>query len=263
MKRALVLTLLAMTGTLAAEPAANAPGGASLRIVTYNIHHAAGMDGVYDVKRIADVIRRLNPDLVALQEVHRKTTTSRLRDQASDIAEALGYHAFFGSAMNYQKGEYGEALLSKTPFLSVTNHLLPNSVGTEPRAAAEAVVTVDEGRRVRFLGTHLEHQSESTRLAQMGRLKEILDADTETPCVLAGDFNDGPHSKTMKMLAGEWANAWGGREVPTWPADTPRTPIDHVLCRPADRWRILECRAIEERVASDHLPVLAVLELGK
>jgi endonuclease/exonuclease/phosphatase family metal-dependent hydrolase len=260
MRRNLLLVLAALAVGVALGAAGAEP--LRIRVVTYNIHHAEGMDGTYDVERIAKVLQPLAPDLVALQEVHRRTTTSRQRDQAADLGEALGLSFFFGKAMDHAGGDYGEAVLSTLDILSSTNHVLPNETGTEPRAAADIVVDAGQGRRVRFLGTHLDHRrSPSTRILQIERLVAALGSDTNTPAILAGDFNCAPASSEMALLAGEWRNAWGDAVVPTWPADKPRAPIDHVLFRPAHRWRVVECRAVEERIASDHLPVLAVMEL--
>jgi endonuclease/exonuclease/phosphatase family metal-dependent hydrolase len=63
----------------------------------------------------------------------------------------------------------------------------------------------------------------------------------------------------MKLLAEQWAVA--SRSKPTFPVSEPRKSIDHVLVKPAARWRVVESRVIDEPVASDHRPVLVTVEL--
>ena len=65
----------------------------------------------------------------------------------------------------------------------------------------------------------------------------------------------------MRALAKQWAFATDpGQGLLTFPSEAPRRQIDYVLYRPAGPFRVAEARVIEEKVASDHRPVLAVLE---
>jgi endonuclease/exonuclease/phosphatase family metal-dependent hydrolase len=77
---------------------------------------------------------------------------------------------------------------------------------------------------------------------------------------LAGDFNAEPDSPPIKVLLAHWTDATADQAEPTWPADQPTSKIDYVFFRPADRWRVVEKQVIDERVASDHRPLLVVLE---
>jgi endonuclease/exonuclease/phosphatase (EEP) superfamily protein YafD len=81
------------------------------------------------------------------------------------------------------------------------------------------------------------------------------------PAILAGDLNSTPDSATLRALATEWSVAGRGKPLLTIPTGTPRRQIDFVLFRPAHRWRVIEVRVLDERVASDHRPIFAVLEL--
>ena len=47
----------------------------------------------------------------------------------------------------------------------------------------------------------------------------------------------------------------------TWPSDDPKVEIDYIMVRPADRFKVIECRVIDEPLASDHRPLLLELEL--
>ncbi|MBT8045323.1 MAG: hypothetical protein KJO79_10270, partial [Verrucomicrobiae bacterium] len=97
------ILLFTLTMTVAAD---------ELRVLSYNIHHGVGLDGKLDLGRIAKVIRKQNPDLVALQEVDKLVTRSDKTDQAVVLAKYLGLHVVFGKSIDFQGGVYGNAILS-------------------------------------------------------------------------------------------------------------------------------------------------------
>src|SRR5690242_4466409 len=86
-----------------------------LRIMTYNIHHAEGLDGKVDTERIAKLINDEKADLVALQEVDRGAERTKKRDLLAELAAATGMKMGFGKNIPLQGGEYGTAILSKFP----------------------------------------------------------------------------------------------------------------------------------------------------
>ncbi|MCA9160258.1 MAG: endonuclease/exonuclease/phosphatase family protein, partial [Planctomycetales bacterium] len=102
-------------------------------VLSYNIHHAEGVDGRLDLDRIAAVIRRSQADLVSLQEVDQCVTRSERVDQPRELAKRLGMHVVFGANIDLQGGEYGNAVLSRYPIKFNKNHLLPNVGGGEQR----------------------------------------------------------------------------------------------------------------------------------
>ena len=125
----------------------------SLKILSYNIKHGRGMDGRVDLKRTAEVIRSLSPDLVTLQEVDKNCTRSGSIDLTQELAGILKMEGRFGKFMNFQGGEYGMAVLSKFPIISHQVHVLPR--GAEPRCALE--VRVNPGKDwggIRLFGIH-------------------------------------------------------------------------------------------------------------
>lgn len=259
----LALSLLASGCTAGSASANDATKNAAplrLRILTYNIHHAEGNDGKFDLERIAKVILAAKPDLVALQEVDVKTRRASGVDQAAELGRLTGMHSAFGKAMDFAGGQYGEAVLSRWKFVSTKNVALPFDEGFEPRAAMSVVVRIhDSGPAVTFAGTHLDHASADLRLRQAKKLNEAFAAD-DTPVILAGDLNASPSSKPMQALFEKWTSAAGDKSLPTFPAQKPRIAIDHVLFRPAGRFRVVSIEVIDEKVASDHAPLLAVLE---
>lgn len=239
------------------DPAA-APPPDTVRVLAYNIHHGEGMDEVVDLERIADLIRSVDPDLVALQEVDSATTRTDGVHQAAELGRLTGLEPVFGAFMPYQGGAYGMALLSRWPIASSRNLRLPD--GAEPRTAlAVTVASPTTGRRVRFVGIHF-YRTDDERLAQATRLEEHLAGDT-VPTLLAGDFNSTPDSDVMAHLSRRWAIVTKGADHLTFPSYAPDREIDFVLFRPEGRWEVAARRLLDEPVASDHRPVVVELVL--
>jgi endonuclease/exonuclease/phosphatase family metal-dependent hydrolase len=221
----------------------------TLRVLTYNIHHGEGTDERFDYERLAKVINDLSPDIVALQEVDRGTERASGVDQAKRLGKLCKMHHAFGQAMPYQGGQYGEAILSRFPIEKVLVHPLPYNLEREPRAALEVRVDVEGIGPLVFVGTHLCHQDEALRTLQTRRLAQLFDKAEGPPVILAGDFNARPGSAPMNVLVGSgWTDVIA-----------PRSRIDYILVRAADPWRVAEVTFVDEPVASDHDPVLAVL----
>ncbi|MFK7788350.1 MAG: endonuclease/exonuclease/phosphatase family protein [Phycisphaeraceae bacterium] len=238
-----------------------------LRVLTYNIHHGRGADGVIDLQRLADVIKRAEPDLVALQEVDVKTKRSGGVDQAATLGELTGMHHYFAEAMPFQGGGYGNAILSKTRnFVQYGETVaLRSAPGDEPRAMAVAEMDLSGGESpdFSFASTHLCHMNDATRLSQVGQINNDSYEHDLGAAILAGDFNFTPDSKPYRaMIDAGWVDtaAAFGDPKHTCPADKPTMRIDYVFIRPADRWRVIDVQVIDEPVASDHAPVLVVLE---
>lgn len=222
----------------------------TLRVLTYNIHHGEGTDRQFDYERLAKVINDLNPDIVALQEVDRRTDRVSGIDQAALLGKLCKMHHAFGQAMPYQNGQYGEAILSRFPIEKTLVHPLPYDPGREPRAAIEVRVQVDGIGPVVFVGTHLCHQDNELRTQQTGRIKQLLAKEDGPPVILAGDFNARPGSDPMNVLL---ENGWTD-------VVAPRSRIDYILVRASDPWQVKKVIIVDEPVASDHDPVLAILE---
>lgn len=230
-----------------------------IRVLSYNILHGETLKGDFDFDRIAAVIKSVNPDLVALQEVDFFTNRVGKIDLATELGIRTGLAPLFGAAMPYDGGAYGEGILSKFSILSSTNHALSAQPGKEPRAALEINVILKSGDTIRFVGTHLDHTGEPDRIVQAQELNHLLVRD-QRPAILAGDLNATPDSESMAILFKQWTKSFS-EDQPTIPSTDPRVKIDYILYRPVSRWRVLETRVIDERVASDHLPILTVLEL--
>jgi endonuclease/exonuclease/phosphatase family metal-dependent hydrolase len=254
----LIAVACAATAARAAGPAPR-----RLRVLTYNIHHGEGTDGRLDLPRIARVISGQNPDLVALQEVDRKTRRTGNVDQPAELAKLTGMNAAFGRGIDFQGGEYGNAVLSRFNIDSTKVHALPVKEGEERRCALAVTVRPwDAGPELVFVATHLNHRDEAQRVREVEEIQRVL-ADERRPVVLAGDLNSRPATPPVQRFSAAWLDAAGSNVGSSFtsPSDKPVRRIDYVLLRPAD-WRVVETVVVNEPVASDHRPVLAVVEWG-
>jgi endonuclease/exonuclease/phosphatase family metal-dependent hydrolase len=230
----------------------------TLRVLTYNIHHGEGTDGVFDLTRIAGIVKSARPDLVALQEVDQGTARAGGVYQLEELARLTGLHAEFGKAMDFMGGGYGVAVMSRWPLSRPHIQPLPGAADREPRTALTVQVKPgDDAPRLQFTSTHLDQgRDEQNRLAQAEFLRGL---DVGLPALLAGDMNSRADTAVMKTLETRWTNAFDfGLSLAI--DGRPRFRGDYVLFQPADSWRVLEATVIDDRVASDHRPVLAVLE---
>ncbi|QDU38030.1 hypothetical protein Mal4_23500 [Maioricimonas rarisocia] len=252
---AALLLLLAATGQAAGEPGAKG----RLRVLCYNIHHGRGTDGDVDLERTARVIRDADPDLVALQEVDRKTARAGGVDQTARLAELTGLQGRFGCQIDFEGGEYGQALLSRFPMSEVTVYWLPGEPKRQRRIAVAAVVETPRGP-LRFVSTHLHHQNADFRQRQAVELNRLFQSDP-IPTILAGDLNALPGTRPLLILSRSWQSATGKRaDRFTFSAENPSRQIDFVLYRPASRFHVISSEVPEEPAASDHRPLLVELE---
>lgn len=232
--------------------------GDPIRVVTYNIKHGRGADNAVNLDRTAAVLRRLRPDIVGLQEVDERATRSGGVPQAEILGKALGMHPAFGRFMDFQGGAYGMAVLSRYPIEATTEVPLPE--GNEPRTALSVRVKLPDGTALTIVNVHFDWvRDDGFRFAQAEALIRHLDA-LRTPYVLLGDFNDVPGSRTLSLFrtrAGEAVKP--ASNALTFSSTEPTKEIDYIFFAPAGAWQAREVAVIDERVASDHRPVLAVL----
>ncbi len=254
--------LVVVPGCSPAEraPADSMPPPDTLRVMAYNIHHGEGMDSVVDLVRIADLIRRADPDLVALQEIDSVTERTGGVDQAAELGRLTGLTSVFGSFMPYQGGSYGMAVLSRWPVVESENLRLPP--GAEPRTALSVTVRSPRTlRTLRFVGIHF-YATEEERLAQAEHLEAHL-TEEQGPVMLVGDFNSTPGSAVMARLEEGWWILDKGDDHLTFPSWAPAREIDFALLRPADSFEVLNHRLLNDPVASDHRPLVADVVLGR
>jgi endonuclease/exonuclease/phosphatase family metal-dependent hydrolase len=232
-----------------------------LRILSYNIKHGRGNDQAVDLKRTASVIRRLNPDIVALQEVDANVKRSGNVDEPVMLARQTGLpHHEFGSFFKYQGGDYGMAILSRFPIENATNLRLPN--GAEERTSLIAEIAIDDKAKVSVADVHF-YQSEAERLAQANTLlKHLSQHQNQNDVFIVGDFNSTPGSAVMNLFAKNWLLPDKGEDHFTFAADNPNTEIDFAMTKRESNWTINSIDVIEEPMASDHRPLVMDVELN-
>ena len=247
-----------------ATPPRVIPVSASFRVVAYNIKHGRGMDDVVDLPRVAGVLRQLNADVIALQEVDDRTERTGGVDQVGVLAELLGYRGFHGPHRPYQGGHYGNAVLTRLPVRCVVTHSIPPTSGSalsvlevEVAAAAGPVSVVS----VHLAGSPEERMAQAETVTGFFHARAGHDVPAH-PVILAGDFNGRPDDPVVRALAREWTILRKAGDPGTYPADRPDREIDFVMLRPHDPVQLLDPVVVEEAAASDHRPLLAVLRFG-
>lgn len=232
-----------------------------LRVMTYNIHAARGLDmrgrsggTPARVARIADVIKSARPDLVALQEVDIGRARSGAMDMAEELARLTGMEMRFVPSIEQGAERYGICTLSRLPILEERELRLPRKHDKEQRCALLTRHKWDGGE-IELLNAHLSVIFRERPHQVVAITQEMLGE----ALVIAGDFNMTPWSSAYKMLRRGLTSAT--RFARTWPAPAPLIPLDHILFR--GRLELVMGGAWSEagaKSASDHLPVVADLD---
>lgn len=239
-----------------------------IKVMTYNIYHGEQRynPGESNLDQVAAVINQYKPDFVALQEMDSMTTRSASfnngvpQDLVMVLAEKTGMHGFFGKAIDYADGGYGEGILSRFPVQAV-NYDLPIPKGGEGRALLTIAHTFPNGKKMIFAGTHLCHEFQENRLAQAEAICTIL-KEVELPIIMGGDFNFRPNSEPYQVIEKHFHDAaeQKGNLAHTISFENPRARIDYIFLSKGHNWSIKDVEVIRVN-ASDHLPVLVTLEL--
>lgn len=261
--RALLVCVLAALCVFAPS-STKARGKVRLRVMTYNVHVGIGMDKKLDLKRIADVINAERPDLVALQEVDRGVERTQRVDQIKELARLTKMDYAFAHNINYQGGQYGVAVLSRTPILSIDHRRYQHLREAERRGFIRVEVEF-KGQRLHFVNTHLDYQHADNRLYEAGQMLAAL-PPKGLPVIVAGDFNDEPTGSSYKLMLKDFVDVWAARGAAddglTYPADKPSKRIDYIFCGAADPISVKNARVVRT-LASDHLPLVADLEIER
>lgn len=227
------------------------PASHRLSVATWNVHGGVGGDRRYDPARIAAVVRELDADVIALQEVAGRDGQSLL----AAIVEGAGYLAVQGWTCKRWGCDYGNVVLSRFP-VRESRQLDLTVPHSEPRGALDVVVDAPV-RPLRVIGTHLGLRPGERRV-QVKQLLKALERETVHPTVLTGDVNEW-------YLWGRplrWLHAhFGVTPTPaTFPARRPLLALDRMWTEPKAMLEDVRVHASPlARVASDHLPLLAHL----
>lgn len=226
----------------------------TLTLATYNIRHGAGMDNILNLERQIDVISKINPDVIALQEVDRFTTRTRKFDEPAIFADGIkslpNWH--FSKSIDFSGGDYGNTILSKEKPLStsVVNMPEPN----EPRSIA-----ICEFNDFIFCGTHLS-LLEEYRFKALENFRAIA-ASTNKPVFFAGDWNAYPDSRFIQELKKDFT-LLTPLDKPTFHGSNARV-IDYIAVDSAHAKsvNVISAEVIPDTISSDHKPVVVKIEL--
>ena len=170
----------------------------------------------------------------------------------------------FAFNLRYQGGQYGVAILSRLPIMATDHRLYKNTREAERRGFIRAEVQA-HGQTLNFVTTHLDYQYEDGRVFEAEQLLAAL-KDVKGPLIIVGDFNDVPTGGAYQLVREQFADAWSESGVSdqglSYPADKPAKRIDYILSRQTDRIRTKKAWTVST-LASDHVPVVADLEIGK
>lgn len=230
-----------------------------ITVVSWNVHRCIGTDGHYRPERIADAIREIAPDVVALQEIDSSLRTHGEKDQLTYIAERVGMRQIIGPTLQRDYGAYGNALLFKAPLVGAETCDL-SFRKFEPRGALAAHLRFPTGV-LRVVNTHLGLKYWE-RTFQIDRLLSDFVWREGVPTCLLGDFNEWmPISPNALRLSRTLSSV---ARRPTFPSTWPRLSLDRIFFNwPA---RVTESFAITRapvRHASDHLPLVATFEFDE
>lgn len=228
-----------------------------IRVVTYNIRSGLGTDGIRSIRRIANVLVDLKPDVVCLQEVDQHVPRSWLANQPKFLGMRLGMQAVFQRNISFGVGGYGNCVLVKPRADHCRCHRLPG--GGEPRGLLEVQTTVD-GNDLLVFCTHLSTAREAREL-QAAETQKIASRSLG-PKILCGDLNDTAGSDTLKSIMADPVLVDSAmsmkNQAPTHGTREAGRRIDFVL---VDRRFGIKSYDIVATNASDHQPVVVDIEM--
>ncbi|CDN56082.1 Endonuclease/exonuclease/phosphatase family protein [Neorhizobium galegae bv. officinalis bv. officinalis str. HAMBI 1141] len=233
--------------------------GHGMLIASYNVHKCVGIDGKFDPARTSHVIREIGADVIALQEADSRFGERRgLLDLAwmeretglfpvpvSGVAKAHGWH---GNVVFFREGLVRDVHQVKLP-------------GLEPRGALITELELKDGSAFRIIAAHLGLLNRS-RQQQARMILDILRSRDEQPTVLMGDLNEwrlGDRSSLNTL-----ATVFGlPAAVPSFPSRLPVLALDRIMANQPGLIDAVETHDSPlARLASDHLPIKAVVKLG-
>ncbi len=226
--------------------------GGSFKVATYNVHRSIGIDGVRDLERTARVIKETGAHIIALQEVEE------LLEDPHTLASLTGMTAISGMTLETADRRFGNILL--TDFEIRSAEVVDISWGRrEPRSIIDVMIETPGGEPLRCLATHLGLSSRE-RKHQHRLIAALLSKHWEGPTLLMGDLNEWrPYAPALRRIDRLLGPSLGRR---SFPSRLPLLPLDRIWISPN---RMLQSVAAHRtpisQAASDHLPVVADLEL--
>lgn len=242
-----------------------------IKMVTYNIHRAIGLDRRFKPDRIIDILNDINADIVLLQEVDEGVPRSRELNLAKEISEACDYpHYALGHNVSLKKGYYGNATLSRFPILKERNIDLTieqkKRRGSQHTTLSIKKMTKDVILDVFNLHLGLSAKERQKQAGLLFRSKEFKDLHAKMPCIIAGDFNDWRSLLRALFIEGMGFNCAtdkkGFKALKTFPSFAPRGGLDRVYFKGRLKFsKVCRYKKQTAKIASDHLPVVVEFEI--
>ncbi|WP_237153090.1 endonuclease/exonuclease/phosphatase family protein [Oryzibacter oryziterrae] len=251
---------LRSTKVAAQEQTLVCDGQRHFRVASYNIHKCIGTDGVYDPARTAAVIAELDADFVALQEADRRFGSRDGRLNLGQLERETGLQLVPLAVRPTSHGWHGNALFARRGLLRRVERIaLPHA---EPRGAVLAEFDIN-GQSLRIIAAHLGLLSHWRR-QQLQALRVAASSGPAMPTLLVGDFNewrprrnDSPLDRLQPFFGP------ADRHHPSFPSRRPIFPLDRIFGSPNGLIQHFEVHESPlARLASDHLPVKAVIDLA-
>lgn len=230
----------------------------SLRLATYNVHSCVGRDGRRDPDRVSHVIAELDADVIAIQEFTYPMDLAIETRKLTGLAALDGYECALGPTLERRSNRFGNLLLTRHPIRELQRINLSMD-RREPRGALAVTIDVG-GTELHVLATHLGLKLREREL-QVRKILEHVEAQTTGLLAVMGDFNDWlPGRSVVHVLEAKF----GASPSPcTFPVFWPLLPLDRIWVQPGASLRSMEAHDSPlAKVASDHLPLVAVVDLG-
>ena len=266
----IALFAIAITAAAVAEPTAkpdsiaiktNAIAKTRVTMMSFNIRMGGGLEGPIKIPKgklghlpaCADVIRKANPDWVAVQEINRRTKSAGYMDQTAELARLCGMHGTFVRKVGRKEGDYGLAILSREAPISVDKILVPGL--RHPRC-----VEILEFADYFVACTHFPLSAERRLYAAEVVLLNLT--DRKKPVFLAGDFNATPDAPEIAELE-KGFTILSDTSQPTYRADDPTKCIDFIFVDKAHAKHVTvhDRQVIAAPEATDHCAVVVVADV--
>ncbi len=232
--------------------------GLDITVASYNVHRWTGLNGRAkpDVARAGFVISEMEADVIALQEVLRPREGE---DPLEQLCQQLGLHLAFAATRMHRHGELGNAVLSRFPITAIS--VLDISSSRIDRRGALAAQFDGPNGSLGVVATHLS-LVDRTRHRQVQMLLEHPQLNAGQ-AVLLGDMNAWRKCKASQSLEDALHRHNNVAWPATFPAARPLLALDRVYARGAEVLEVYVHGSAAARRASDHLPVIARVQLRK
>lgn len=236
----------------------------TLRIMTININQGADTS----LQAIANFIREVQPDIVALQELDMwpnrwYAPAQRNRNFIAELSYYTDMMGYFGKAYDHPEGwDYGDGLLVRYPVTRVETYELPYNTslrGSEPREMIVAHISVG-GHDISFASTHLCHMDSMNRVKQMKAVKQIMQRQKEKIRIVCGDLNSDPRERIVSRVMNQWYDVLPAKK--TFPSNgKPYAKYDYILLEKKAKIQVADTFFLCNDDITDHCACVADIVL--